>query len=131
GLSGLDPLNKTWRLNHLSRHVFYEQQDGFTMSVSITTTGAEPTRSAIQTMQTQLPPTPAKSNAFADMLFKNVARFFAFFVFMLLAAIMVSLLYGSQETLFKYGAAFLWTNDWDPVNDVYGAVVPIIGTLIT
>ena len=101
------------------------------MSVSITTTGTEPTRSAIQTMQKQLPPTPAKSNAFADMLFKNVARFFAFFVFMLLAAIMVSLLYGSQETLLKYGAAFLWTNDWDPVNDVYGAVVPIIGTLIT
>ncbi|WP_025373311.1 phosphate ABC transporter permease subunit PstC [Advenella mimigardefordensis] len=82
-------------------------------------------------MQNQLPPNSAPSNVFADALFKNVARFFAFFVFMLLAAIMVSLVYGSQETLFKYGASFLWTNDWDPVNDIYGAVVPIIGTLIT
>jgi phosphate transport system permease protein len=30
-----------------------------------------------------------------------------------------------------YGPAFLWTNEWDPVNSVFGARVPIIGTLLT
>ncbi|MCR2292245.1 phosphate ABC transporter permease PstC, partial [Salmonella enterica] len=27
--------------------------------------------------------------------------------------------------------SFLWLNDWDPVKQNYGAVVPIIGTLLT
>ncbi|GAA4409251.1 phosphate transport system permease protein [Advenella faeciporci] len=44
---------------------------------------------------------------------------------------MVSLVYGSRETIAAYGMSFFTTNDWDPVNDVYGAVVPILGTVIT
>src|SRR5690606_20032814 len=50
-------------------------------------------------------PTPMKknSNALMDTLFKNLTRLFAFLVFILLAAIMVSLIYGSQESLGKYG----------------------------
>ncbi|MEQ4618687.1 MAG: phosphate ABC transporter permease subunit PstC [Corticimicrobacter sp.] len=71
------------------------------------------------------------SNALMDTGFKNLTRFFAFFVFILLAAIMVSLIFGSRETLSKYGLSFLWTNEWDPVNEQYGALVPIVGTLLT
>ena len=70
------------------------------------------------------------NNALMDALFKNLTRLFAFLVFILLAAIMVSLIYGSRESLAKYGLSFLWLNDWDPVNQNYGAVVPIIGTLL-
>ncbi len=70
-------------------------------------------------------------NALMDALFKNLTRAFAFLVFLLLAAILVSLVYGSRQTLAAYGPAFLWTNDWDPVNEVYGALVPIVGTLLT
>jgi phosphate transport system permease protein len=70
-------------------------------------------------------------NALMDALFKNLTRLFAFLVFILLAAILVSLIYGSRESLAKYGLSFLWLNDWDPVNSNYGAVVPIIGTLLT
>ena len=66
-----------------------------------------------------------------DALFKNLTRVFAFTVFILLAAILGSLIFGSRETLMKYGLSFLWTNDWDPVRQNYGAVVPIIGTLAT
>lgn len=78
-------------------------------------------------------PSPMKqnNNALMDALFKNATRFFAFLVFILLAAIMLSLVYGSRETLAKYGLAFLWTNDWDPVQHNYGAIVPIVGTLLT
>ena len=71
------------------------------------------------------------SNALMDLLFKNLTRSFAFLVFILLAAITVSLIYGSRESIAEYGIAFLWTNEWDPVQGVYGALVPITGTLLT
>src|SRR3546814_10746005 len=66
-----------------------------------------------------------------DSVFKNLTRTFAFLVFMLLGAIMVSLLYGSRESIATHGIAFLWTNNWDPVQNIYGAMVPIVGTLLT
>ncbi len=71
------------------------------------------------------------SNALMDLLFKNLTRTFAFLVFILLAAITVSLIYGSRESIAEYGLSFLWTNDWDPVRSIYGALVPITGTLLT
>ncbi|MEZ2721914.1 phosphate ABC transporter permease subunit PstC [Paenalcaligenes hominis] len=70
-------------------------------------------------------------NGLLDLLFKNLTRSFAFFVFILLAGIMASLIWGSRESISAHGIAFLWTNDWDPVNNHYGALVPIIGTLLT
>lgn len=101
------------------------------MSATITPSVSSNIKIADSAMKKDIPPNPAGSNALADGLFKGTARFFAFFVFILLAAIMVSLLYGSRETIAAYGLSFFTTNDWDPVNDVYGAVVPIFGTVIT
>jgi phosphate transport system permease protein len=66
-----------------------------------------------------------------DAAFSVLTRVFAFLVFFLLAAILFSLIYASQETLSKYGFAFLWTNEWDPVQAEFGALVPILGTLLT
>src|SRR5690606_28518916 len=71
------------------------------------------------------------SNALMDLLFKNLTRSFAFLVFILLAGIMLSLIWGSRESIAEYGLSFLWTNDWDPVRNIYGALVPITGTLLT
>jgi len=73
----------------------------------------------------------SNSNALMDLFFKNLTRSFAFLVFILLAAIMVSLIYGSRESIAEYGLSFLWTNNWDPVRNIYGAMVPIVGTLLT
>src|SRR5690606_18870049 len=70
-------------------------------------------------------------NALMDLLFKNLTRAFAFLVFILLAAILASLVYGSRESIAAHGLAFLWTNEWDPVRNIYGALVPIVGTLLT
>jgi phosphate transport system permease protein len=66
-----------------------------------------------------------------DAAFSGLTRVFAFLVFFLLAAILFSLVYASQETLAKYGLSFLWTNEWDPVQAEFGALVPILGTLLT
>src|SRR5260221_14532094 len=66
-----------------------------------------------------------------DFVFENLTRFFALLVFSLLAAILVTLVYGSQLTLDRWGIGFLWESDWDPVKENFGALVPIYGTLMT
>jgi len=69
--------------------------------------------------------------AWMDAFFKNLTRFFAFFVFSILAAILISLLYHSQLTLAKFGFGFLFVDEWDPVKEEFGALVPIYGTLVS
>ena len=76
-------------------------------------------------------PPVLRNNALMDALFRNLTRFFAFFVFSLLAAIIVSLLIGSLPSIQKFGAQFLWSDKWDPVQEQFGALVPIVGTLVT
>jgi phosphate transport system permease protein len=65
-------------------------------------------------------------NLLVDAAFRHLTRLFAFFVFILL-----SLVYGSRESIAQQGLSFLWTNDWDPVRHHYGALVPILGTVIS
>jgi phosphate transport system permease protein len=76
-------------------------------------------------------PPMLRNNALMDALFRNLTRFFAFSVFSLLAAIMVSLAYGSALSITKFGLPFLWDAEWNPVTDEFGALVPIVGTLVT
>ena len=66
-----------------------------------------------------------------DTAFEWLTRGFAFVVFSILAAIVASLAIGSQVTLEKYGVEFIWSDDWDPVKENFGALVPIYGTLMT
>jgi len=66
-----------------------------------------------------------------DAVFRNLTRSFAFLVFSLLAAILVSLAIGSRDSLAHFGVGFLWNENWDPVKEDFGALVPIVGTLAT
>ena len=52
-------------------------------------------------------------------------------VFALIALIGYELFRGSQLSLQKFGWHFLVSSDWDPVNDVYGALPFIFGTLVS
>ena len=52
-------------------------------------------------------------------------------VFALIALIGYELFRGSHLALQKFGWHFLTTSDWDPVNDVYGALPFIFGTLVS
>jgi phosphate transport system permease protein len=76
-------------------------------------------------------PPMLRNNALMDAVFRNVTRLFAFLVFSLLAAIVVSLVIGAMPSLRAFGAEFLWTEEWDPVQEKFGALVPIVGTLVT
>lgn len=66
-----------------------------------------------------------------DFIFENVAWFSAIITLLLLGGIIVSLIVASLPTIHKFGLSFLWTADWDPPSDVYGALVPVYGTLAT
>ena len=72
-----------------------------------------------------------RNNALMDAIFRNLTRFFAFVVFSLLAAILVSLAIGGSLSMQKLGWEFLWTAEWNPVTEEFGALVPIFGTLVT
>jgi len=88
-------------------------------------------RGVAEPLRVPQPPHIRGSNAVLDAVFRNLTRFFAFLVFSLLAAILVSLVIGSAPAIEKFGLGFLWNPEWDPVNEEFGALVPIVGTLLT
>ena len=76
-------------------------------------------------------PSMIRNNALMDALFRYLTRFFAFVVFALLAAILVSLAIGSLPAMHRFGFQFLLNANWDPVQEDFGALVPIYGTVVT
>lgn len=72
-----------------------------------------------------------KHHNLLDILFRNVTRLSAFAVLLLLVAIIVSLIIGSLPSIKTFGFRFFNSAEWDPVTDEFGALVPIVGTLVT
>lgn len=66
-----------------------------------------------------------------DRIFSNTTRLFAFLVFAILFGIVVSLVIGSLPAIKTFGWSFLWSSEWNPVTEQFGALVPIFGTLAT
>ncbi len=89
------------------------------------------TRETSRAAESGKTPPVTQDNALMDAIFRNVTRFFAFLVFSLLAAILVSLLIGSTLSIERFGAGFIVNPEWDPVREDFGALVPIFGTLVT
>jgi phosphate transport system permease protein len=82
-------------------------------------------------MPTFLREASPKRQTVLDMLFRNLTRLAAFAVLALLAAIIGSLILGSLPAIHAFGIGFLTSATWDPVKEQYGALIPIVGTLIT
>ncbi len=82
-------------------------------------------------MADKLSPVDPKRQQFYDLLFRNATRGFALLVLVLLGAIIASLVVGSLPSIKHFGLKFLYTAEWDPVSEQFGALVPIVGTLIT
>jgi phosphate transport system permease protein len=68
---------------------------------------------------------------FGDSAFKWLTLAMALSIFALIVLIGVELAGGSRLALQKFGWHFLVSSDWDPVNDVYGALPFIYGTLVS
>ncbi|QYR52459.1 phosphate ABC transporter permease subunit PstC [Lysobacter soyae] len=55
----------------------------------------------------------------------------AIFVLVSLAGAALSMLWGGRSVLMQEGLDFFLSTDWDPVQNKYGALVPIYGTIVT
>jgi phosphate transport system permease protein len=84
-----------------------------------------------RTRSSRRPPAPRRAAPWADTLFSALAHGAAWLTLLLLAGIIVSLVIGAAPAIKEYGLSFLWTSDWDPVQNKYGGLVMIYGTLMT
>jgi phosphate transport system permease protein len=76
-------------------------------------------------------PPKVASSGLGDVVFSNLTRAFAVITLVTLAGIIVSLVYTAWPSIQKFGLPFLWTAEWNPPADRFGALIPIYGTLIT
>ena len=72
-----------------------------------------------------------KRSPLPDQIFGWAALAAALITLALLFAILVSLVIGAWPAISKYGLGFLTSSVWDPVQNEYGGLVMIYGTLAT
>jgi phosphate transport system permease protein len=75
--------------------------------------------------------TPQAKSRLGDPLFALAVRAAGVLVLLLLGSLIVSLLIGGFPALTHFGVGFLFSDVWDPVREVFGAAVPVYGTLVT
>lgn len=66
-----------------------------------------------------------------DFVFHKITFSFAFLVLAVLMGVLLSLLIGAWPAIEKFGPGFVTRVEWDPINNEYGAMIGIAGTLIT
>ena len=82
----------------------------------------------------QLNPQTAKivrTQRIQDFLFHKLTLFFASLVLIVLAGILISLIITSWPALSKFGPGFFFSTEWDVVNEKFGGLTSIYGTLVT
>ena len=81
------------------------------------------------------PPVPVSTRDLADTRNDRWFRWLLFatvvFVLVALAGAALSMLWGGRAVLEKEGLNFFISTEWNPVEDRYGALVPIFGTVVT
>jgi phosphate transport system permease protein len=66
-----------------------------------------------------------------DRLYQAAITFFAVCIPVLLGLIAIEIVLAAWPALREFGFGFLTSSEWDPVNDRYGALPAIYGTLVT
>lgn len=77
------------------------------------------------------PPSRRNTGPLGDLIFAGLARGAAILTLALLVGIIVSLFVGAWPSISANGLRFLWTAEWDPVQEKFGGLVMIYGTLMT
>lgn len=72
-----------------------------------------------------------KKQSRIDFLFKGLTGFCAIVILIIFASIIVYLMKGSLPSLHSFGLNFFVSSSWNPVTQQFGALVPIIGTVVT
>jgi phosphate transport system permease protein len=77
------------------------------------------------------PVLPAPGSRVPDIAFKWVAALAAVMIVALIILVGWQLYAGSRLSIAKFGAGFLWSSEWDPVQEKFGALPFIFGTLVS
>jgi phosphate transport system permease protein len=73
----------------------------------------------------------SRRSGLGDKLFEATARTSGIFVLLLLGSLILSLFIGGLPAFRQFGAGFLFSSEWNPVRQVFGAAVSVYGTLVT
>lgn len=73
----------------------------------------------------------ARRQQWQDLVFHRLTQAFSLLVLVALVGIIVSLFLNAWPTFKTFGLKFLWTVEWDIVNEQYGAAIAIVGTLLS
>lgn len=95
-------------------------------AVAVTTDNAAPRKTRMPG-----PGNARKGGRFGDVVFFNLTRAFALFTLITLAGIIISLFVSAWPSIQKFGLPFIWTSEWNPPMERFGALIPIYGTLVT
>jgi phosphate transport system permease protein len=85
----------------------------------------------MSTLPSISPVLPAPGSRAPDIAFKWVAAMAAAMIIVLIVLVGWQLYAGSRMSLGKFGLGFLWSSEWDPVQEKYGALPFIFGTLVS
>lgn len=76
-------------------------------------------------------PTAGPRRRWGDRIFFSTTSVFAFAIVLILVGLLIALYADAAPAIEKFGWAFITSLEWDPVNDVFGALPAIYGTLLS
>jgi len=91
----------------------------------------DPSDRAERVQPKSAPPGRRRVAPWADGLFALLAQSAAWLTLALMAGIIGSLVMGAAPAIREFGLAFLWTSEWDPVQEKFGGLVMIYGTVMS
>ena len=101
------------------------------MAATLPATRYDPEAAMERTTPRGRPPERRRVAPWADRVFSLLTHGAAWLTLLLLAGIIVSLLIGAAPAIEQFGLGFLWSTEWDPVQEKFGGLVMIYGTLMT
>lgn len=66
-----------------------------------------------------------------DVLFKLVSLLFATALVIIFISIFIVLYYEARLSISTFGISFIFKPIWDPVREVFGGLIPIVGTILS
>src|ERR1035438_4545534 len=119
----VDPMNPPEPLVHLQKPVVAVP--------SLAPMGQEPKPGATATVLQKIRSTYPRSSRIPDAVFGVIILLSAISVFAIVVLVVWELIDKSRLSLHQFGIGFFYGHDWDPVNDQYGALPFIFGTLVS
>ncbi len=74
---------------------------------------------------------PSRRIVWGDMIFKGITAAFAAGIAIIFIAMIGVLWQQSQPSIHAFGLSFLTSAQWNPVTEDFGALIPIVGTLLS